>query len=103
MPDITDNDVLLVYGILSTKYNLILTITTLLDEGFSIDCPIIVGKAHGQIIELYACEGMFVMDVLNEEKTMCTHWHPYDVESAVQDIIEFMEGKSDYELQKPQN
>lgn len=100
MFDITNNDVLVVYEQLKDKYDLVLTTTFLLDEGFTIDCPIIVGKAHGQIIELYACEDMFVMDVLNTEQTMGTHWHPYDVDSAVQDIAEFMDGKSDYRLEK---
>ena len=71
-----------------------------LDDGFTIDVPILVGKAHEQIIQLYACDDMFVMDVLNDEKTMCTHWHPYDVDMAVKDIAEFMDGKNDYPLEK---
>ena len=100
MLDFTENDVLTVYGRLSERYNLILTLTTLLDDAFTVDCPIIVGRAHEQIIQLYACEGLFVIDVLNEEQTMCTHWHPYSIESAIEDITEFMEGKSDYPLQK---
>ena len=98
MFDITDNDVISVYEKLKGKYDLILTRTHLVDDGFTIDCPIIVGKAHGQIIQLYACESLFIMDVLNMEGTMGTHWHPYDIESAAGDIAEFMEGKSDYPL-----
>lgn len=98
--DITDNDVLAVYEQLKDKYDLLLTRTSLVDEDFTIDCPIIVGKAHGQIIQLYACEALFIMDVLNTEKTMCTHWHPYDVDDAAKDIAEFMDGKSDYKLIK---
>ena len=35
------------------------------------------------------------MDV---EQTKGTHWHPNDVEGAVDDIVEFMEGKSDYKM-----
>ncbi|MBQ8415153.1 MAG: hypothetical protein IJX58_07905 [Clostridia bacterium] len=100
MLDFTDNDILLIYHRLKDKYNLLLTLTSLLDDGFTIDCPIIVGKAHGQIIQLYVCDKMFIMDVLNEEQTMCTHWHPYDVDDAVSDITDFMEGRSDYPLQK---
>ena len=53
-------------------------------------CPVIVGKTHGQIIELYECDGDFVLDVMDEEQTMGTHWHPNDVEDAVNDIVEFM-------------
>ena len=100
MFEITEKDVLTVYNQLKSKYDLILTTTTELDDGFTINVPIIVGKSHKQIIQLYACEDMFVMDVLNDEKTMCTHWHPYDVDMAVKDIAEFMDGKSDYLLQK---
>lgn len=100
MFDITDNDVLLVYEKLKGKYDLTLTRTSLVDDGFRIDCPIIVGKAHGQIIQLYACESLFIMDVLNSDSTMGTHWHPYDIEGAANDIAEFMEGKNDYTLIK---
>ena len=69
-----------------------------MDAGFSIDCPILVGRAPGQIIWLYAYEDMFILDVLDEEQTKGTHWHPNDVDAAVEDIAEFMEGKSDYKL-----
>ena len=92
-----DDNVIAVYERLKDRYDLVLATSSELDEGFTIDCPVIVGKAHGQIIELYD-DGMFVMDVMDAEKTMGTHWHPYDVENAVNDIVEFMEGKSDYKL-----
>lgn len=98
MFDITVDDVLSVYEQLKSRYDLILTTTSALDEGFTIDCPIIVGKAHGQIIELYKDDEMFIIDVMDAEHTMCTHWHPYDVEDAVADIVEFMKGKSDYKM-----
>ena len=98
--NITDDDILAVYEQLKDRYDLFLTTTALWDDGFTIDVPIIVGKAHGQIIQLYACDDMFVMDVLDDEKTMCTHWHPYDIDMAVKDIAEFMDGKNDYPLEK---
>ena len=69
-----------------------------LDEGFTIDCPVVVGKAHGQIIGLYKDGGDFVLDVMDAEKTKGTHWYPNDVESAIDDIVKFMEGKSDYKM-----
>ena len=100
MYDFTDREVLVVYEQLKDRYDLVLTTTAELDDGFTIDVPIVVGNAHGQIIELYACEDMFVIDVLNDERTMCTHWHPYSIEDAVSDIAEFMDGKSDYILEK---
>lgn len=95
---IAADDVLNVYEKLKDRYDLVLTTTFALDEGFTMDCPIIVGKAHGQIIELYEDGGIFVMDVMDVEQTKGTHWHPNDVEGAVDDIEEFMEGKSDYEM-----
>ena len=98
MFDISVDDVVKVYEQLKDKYDLVLTTTSALEEGFTVDCPIIVGKAHGQIIELYEYGGDFVMDVMDAEQTKGTHWHPNDVEGAVDDIVEFMEGKSDYKM-----
>ena len=41
MFDITVDDVLKVYEQLKDRYDLLLTTTSELDEGFSVDCPII--------------------------------------------------------------
>lgn len=98
MFDLTAADVQKVYEQLKDRYELVLTSTSALDEGFTVDCPILVGKAHGQIVELYECGGEFVLDVMDAEHTKGTHWHPYAVEDAAHDIAKFMEGKSDYEL-----
>ena len=95
---ITVDDVLAVYEQLKNRYDLVLTTTSALDEGFTVDCPIIVGKAHGQIIELYEDGGYFIMDVMDAEQTKGTHLHPNDVEGAVDYIVEFMDGKSDYKM-----
>ena len=94
----TNDDIFHIYEQLKDRYDLVLTTTSALDEGFTIDCPIIVGTSHGQIIELYQDGDMFIMDVMNAEHTMGTHWHPLDPEGAAEDIIEFMAGKSDYKL-----
>ena len=98
MFDITVDDVLAVYEQLKDRYALILTTTSALDEGFTVDCPVIVGKAHGQIIELYEDGGDFILDVMDEKQTKGTHWHPNDVDGAIADIVEFLEGKSDYKM-----
>ena len=95
---ITANDVFQVYVRLKDKSPLEMTTTAALDEGFTVDGPILVGKAHGQIIELYEDGGMFILDVMDVQQMKGTHWHPYDVDAAVEDIVEFMEGNSDYEL-----
>jgi len=96
--DNTDDDLKVIYEQLKNRYALILTNTAALDEGFTVDCPILVGRAHGQIIELYLDGEMFVLDVMDEAQTQGTHWHPNDVESAVKDVEDFMAGKTDYKL-----
>ena len=98
MYEITYNDLIAVYDRMKDKYDLVLTTTSALDEGFTIDCAIIVGKAHEQIIELYVCDGDFVLDVMNAAQTKGTHWHPNDIEIAANDIAKFMDGKSDYPM-----
>jgi hypothetical protein len=98
MFEMTEQHVIDVYNQMKDRYPLLLTNTISLDEGFTIDCPILVGKAHGQIIELYSDGDMFILDVMDEAQTKGTHWHPNDVESAIEDIQEFMDGKSDYEM-----
>lgn len=95
---ITEKDLLAVYEQVKERCGVILTTTDALDDGFTVDCPIIVGQAHGQSMWLYAYEDMFVMDVMDGEKTKGTHWHPHTVEDAVRDMAEFMDGKRDYRL-----
>lgn len=95
---ITDKDILAVYEQLKDKYPLLMTTAFALDEGFTVDCPVLVGKAHGQIMELYKDGDMFILDMMDEQQTKGTHWHPNDADSAIDDIVEFMEGKSDYEM-----
>lgn len=98
MLDRTADDVCAVFDQLKDRYPLEMTNTLALDMGFTIDCPILVGRAHGQILWLYDDGGIFVLDVMDEAQTKGTHWHPADVEDAVEDITDFMEGKSDYRL-----
>lgn len=94
----TVDDVLAVYHRLKARYPLILTSSMALDAGFTVDCPVIVAKDHGQIMELYEDGGMFILDVMDAAMTKGTHWHPCDVEDAAADFEEFMLGKSDYEM-----
>ena len=98
MVGIPVDDLLNVYEQLKNRYDLVLTTTSALDEGFTIDCPIIVGNAHEQVIELYKDDELLVMVVMDAGHTMGTHWHPYDAESAAADMEEFMKGKSDYKM-----
>ena len=95
-----DEDVLAVYEMLKGRYDLTLTNSTAVDDGFIIHCPIIVAKSHGLILWLYSDGDVFVLDVMDESHTKGTHWHPDDVESAAEDIAEFMDGKSSYHLKR---
>lgn len=98
MLNITDEDVFTVFAQLKDKYSLFMTTSQTFDPDFTDDFPLLVGKAHGLIILLYNDYGMFVMDVMDDAQTKGTHWHPLDVETAIEDIIKFMEGKEEYEL-----
>lgn len=98
MLDKTPEDVFAVFDQLKDRYPLEMTNTLALNMGFTIDCPILVGRAHGQILWLYDDGGIFVLDVMDEAQTEGTHWHPCDVEDAAEDIAAFMDGKSDYKL-----
>lgn len=77
MNEMNADSLLHVYAALKDRYSLILTDTALLDDGFEMDCPIIVGKAYGRILYLYEYYGEFVLDVMDESKTKGTHWHPW--------------------------
>ncbi len=98
MFDFTDTDLITIYEALKNRFDLTLTTTSSLNDGFTVDCPIIVGKAHGQILYLYVHGNMFILDIMDEQKAKGTHWHPYTLDGAIDDISEFMSGKSDYEL-----
>lgn len=100
LPVITDKDVLAVYEQLKDQYDIVLTTTSAADDGFTVDCPILVCQAHGQIMWLYAYEDIFIMDVMDEAKTKGTHWHPYTVEDAVRDMREFLNGRADYRMER---
>ena len=98
MFDLTEEDVKAVYEQLKDRCDLTLTNAFAVDDGFEADCAILVARRKGYILWLYEWGGEFVLDVLNEEMTAGTHWHPDDVEDAVEDITAFMDGKSDYKL-----
>ena len=93
MSDITPADVMEVHKRLKERYDLTLTHTLAVDDGFLNDCPILVGKAHDQELWLYEDGGEFILDVLSADRTRGTHWHPEDVASAVDDVAAFMGGR----------
>ena len=97
---IAENEVRAVYEQLKERYDLTLTNSFALDEGYTVDCMVLVGRAHGLVLELYMDGDMFVLDVMDEAHTKGTHWHPCDVEQAAADVADFMENKSTYKLRR---
>ena len=69
---VTTEDLRAVYEQLKDKYNILWTTSFALDEGYTKDFPVIVGKSHGQILELYE-DGLFVLDIADEAQTKGTH------------------------------
>lgn len=98
MPDITPEDLYRVYDQLKDKYDLTLDNSLLLDPNFTVDCPVLVGRANGLIMWLYEDEGLFIMDVMDATQTKGVHFHPLDVPEALDDIVAFMEGTEQYDL-----
>ena len=98
------NDLEIIYDQLKDKYDLLLTNTFSLDDGYTIDVPVLCGQAaHGRF-HLYKESDdtdMFVFSVEYAQPKVIstppyveqyTHWHPYAIEGAMDDVIAFMEG-----------
>ena len=102
------NDIELIYDKVKNKYNLTLTNSFALNEGFTWDVPVICGESQQRRFWLYANEDVpnhhdieFVFSVEYEKRTLfrkrlkkChTHWHPQTIEQAIKYVDEFMLGK----------
>lgn len=93
-------DLKAVYRRLKDKYPLVLTTTFSLENGaedYGEDFEILCGESSAGKFQLYDCGLYIIFDVDKSDGTY-THWHPADIEDAVADIVEFMEGKCRYEL-----
>ena len=102
------NDIEIIYDKVKDKYNLTLTNSFALNDGFTWDVPVIYGEAEQGRFWLYADEDVpephgleFVFSVEYEKQTRfrkrlikChTHWHPQTIDEAVEDLNNFMTGK----------
>lgn len=96
--DNTNNDVFDIYNALKDKYSLLMTNTLALDDGYTVDYPVLVAKAHGQAVRLYVDDGYFVFCVIDEAKDAETHLHPCDTQQALSFLVEFMDGRTDYDF-----
>ncbi|MBQ7314778.1 MAG: hypothetical protein IJW83_02060 [Clostridia bacterium] len=87
----------IIYEKLKNTYNLTRTNTFSLNDGYTIDVPVIRGTAADRRFDLYKEEDMFVFSVEFFDKAgdgKYSHTHPYDVEDAIHCIEAFMSGKS---------
>lgn len=87
-----------IYDKLKDKYDLTLTTTAALNDGYTIDVPVIRGKALDRRFDLYQEDGeLFVFSVEffhKDGEDRYSHAHPYDADDAVAYIEEFMLGAS---------
>ena len=93
-----------IYEQLKDKYDLLLTNTFALDDGYTIDVPVLRGKSALGRFDLYKedddwDEFVFTVEFATPKKLKWylpkeryTHWHPQSVEDAINDVIAFMEG-----------
>lgn len=91
------DDLELIYKKLKNTYDLILTNTFALNDGYTIDVPVIRGKAADRRFDLYKEGDLFVFSVEFFDKAgeeRYSHSHPYDVNDAIDYIEKFMSGKS---------
>ncbi len=75
------NDLKIIYESLKTEYNIRLTLTSELNDGYTVDTPVIRGESERGVFDLYKDDGMFIFayelfDKEGEERY--SHLHPYD-------------------------
>lgn len=90
------NEIQRIYDRLKDIYPLTLTTTLALNDGYTIDVPVIRGTAEGGRFDLYKEDedsGLFVFSVEfygKDDDDKYTHGHPYDADEAVKYIEDFM-------------
>ena len=90
-------DLKLIYDKLKDKYDLTLTNTFALNDGYTIDVPVIRGVGVNGRFDLYYDGVMLVFSIDyfdKEENDNFSHGHPYDLQDAMDYIEKFMNGKS---------
>ena len=91
------NELRCIYEKMKDKYDLILTNTFALNDGYTIDVPVIRGISSDRRFDLYKEEDLFVFSVEFFDKSgdeKYSHEHPYDTNDAVDYIEKFMSKRS---------
>ena len=98
------HDLDIIYDQLKGRFDLVLTNTFALDDGYTWDMKVIRGKSILGRFDLYKEDDddnqfVFSVEYTNPRKLNChladgkyTHWHPQSVEQAINDVVAFMEG-----------
>ncbi len=88
----TSHDVKNVYEMLKDQYDLTYTTTLAVNEGCTLNVPLLRGVSQGREFWLYVDGdiGDFIFSVSTPGKGHHKHWHPDSIESAVDSITEFM-------------
>ena len=88
------NELEWIYHQRKDKFDLTLTTTAALDDGYTIDVPVIRGIGSDRRFDLYKeSETVFVFSVeffFKDGQDRYSHGHPYDAEDALKYIDEFM-------------
>ena len=88
-----------VYQKLKNEYDVILTTTLKLNDGYTIDVPVIRGTTAEGRFDLYREDGqngllVFSVEFFNkDEDDKYTHSHPYDEDMATEWAICFLTGR----------
>lgn len=98
--DVIDDKLDLAYirDALNDRYELTLTTTFALNDGYTDDHEVLCGSNGKAVFQLYDDYGMPVFSIHNAEDTAGTHFHPLDTADALECVEKFMEGKLRYEL-----
>ena len=93
-----NHDLEIIYEQLKDKYDLVLTNTFSLENGFEDyreDFQILCGESSIGQFQFYHNGLQFILDIDRADGSY-THFHPLDVSAAVDSISAFMDGTADW-------
>lgn len=94
----TPLDVVAVYEKLKDSFPLTLTHAFALENGeqdYDVDYTMVCGTSSAGSFQLYD-DGLYGVFDVDKADGSYAHWHPGSVEEAVEDVLEFMQGRCKY-------
>lgn len=92
-------DLKFIYDQLKNDYDIVFTTTFALNDGYTIDVPVIRGTGADRRFDLYKEDDLYVFSAELFEKSpdeRYFHSHPVNTEIAIIWIKEFMSGKNEF-------